>query len=740
MAKRIEKKKAAGRGISGKVSRKSLAKKGTTDVEVEEKRMRLKRDWFWGLLLLGSVLLTYQSVWHAGFIWDDDLLIAANPCVVGPLGLKEIWTTNAADICPLTITVFWVEHALWGLAPLPYHLVNVLLHGMCAILLWRVGRNLQIPGAWLGAALWALHPVQVESVAWIAETKNTLSGFFFLLAILFFVKKPGTGNKNDQSPNSWNDLLVLLFASLAMAAKSSAVTLPLVLCLCAWWREGRWNWINLIKVAPIFLVSLIIGSLSIWTQKLAGAGDPVLARSWPERLATAGDAVWFYLGKLVWPYPLITVYPRWEINVEEWYSYLPSLGVALLLFVLWFKRRSWFTSPFFIFVCFLATLLPVLGLANMNFFRYSFVADHFQYLASMGPLVLIGAGLSRFSAIVLPGKTWLQSILSAGLLLTLGTLSWQQVRVYENQETLWTDTLVKNPDCWVAHNGLGAAFFQKGQVDEAIGQFQKALEINPNYTEAHSNLGLAFLQKERTDEALEQFQKAMEISPRYFKAYGNLGNALLQKGRVDQAIEQYQKALKINPGHAETHNNLGNAFLQKGQAGEAMEQFRKALEIRPALADAHYNLGNIFAQKGNEDEAIKEFQKALEIDPGNARTHNNLGNALLRKGQATEAMEQFQKALQINPAFAEAHNNLGNALTQEKRTNEAMGQFQKALEINPALADAHYNLGNVLAHTGRIAEAMEQYKQVLKFKPDHAQARHNLEILQALPKAAPVKK
>jgi len=372
----------------------------------------LRRDWVWGVILILAVILAYQPVWHAGFIWDDDDHVTANPCIVGPLGFKEIWTTSYADISPLTRSTFWLEHALWGLAPLPYHLVNVLMHGACAVALWRVLKILRVPGAWLGAALWALHPVQVESAAWITETKNTQSGLFFLLSILFFVKWLGTKDLNKRIGGGGCYALTLVFAALAMASKSSTVILPVALCLCAWWIEGRWRWRNLARVIPVFVMSIAASALSIWTQKLhlATLTDPQWVRSWPERLVGAGDAVWFYLGKLLWPHPLITVYPRKEIDAGQWISYLPLLAVIVVLYILWLKRDSWSRPWFFIFAYFLAALLPVLGLFDNAIFRYSLVFDHFQYLASMGPLALAGAGMVTLANFVIPEKFWLRRI------------------------------------------------------------------------------------------------------------------------------------------------------------------------------------------------------------------------------------------------------------------------------------------------------------------------------------------
>ena len=442
MAKRSKKKKARSREIPSKVAESCPVAPPLPSM--------LSRDWLWGLILILGVILTYSPVWWAGFVWDDEFVVTANPVIIGPLGLKEIWTTSAADICPLTLTTFWFEHALWGLAPLPYHLMNVLLHGACAVLLWRVLRSLRVPGAWLGAALWALHPVQVESVAWITEMKNTESGLFFLVSILFFVK--WLKNLGGRTGGGWNYALTLIFAALAMASKSSTVILPVVLCSCAWWVEGRWHWRNLVKVGPIFLMSVAASALAVWTQKLqlATVPDPEGVRTWPERLVTAGDAAWFYLGKLIWPYPLITVYPRWQIDAGQWVAYLPLMAVIVVLFILWFKRQSWSRPWFFVFAYFLVALLPVLGLVDNAIFRASFVFDHLQYLAGMGPLALAGAGIVRLADFAIPGRPWLQSSLCAGLLLILGILSWQRTWVYESQEMLWADALTRNPNSWEA--------------------------------------------------------------------------------------------------------------------------------------------------------------------------------------------------------------------------------------------------------------------------------------------------
>jgi tetratricopeptide (TPR) repeat protein len=670
--------------------------------------------------------------------------------------------------------MFWVEHALWGLAPLPYHLVNVFQHAACAILLWRVLRGLQVPGAWLGATLWALHPLQVESVAWISEMKNTQSCVFYLLTILFFVRWLKKGE--TQKRGDWNYALTLIFAALAMASKSSTVVLPAVLCLCAWWMEGRWQWRHLMRLVPIFLMSAMAVAVTMWPQapKLAALADSQWARSWPERVATSGDVIWFYLGKLVWPHPLITVYPRWEIDASQWISYLPLLAVIVVLFILWLKRESWFRPCFFALSYFLVALSPFLGLIDQSFWRYSFVEDHLQYLAGMGPLALAGAGLIQFSAVAFPKKPWLQSSVCAGLLLVLGLLSWQRAWVYESRETLWTDTLAQNPNCWVGYNDLGLALSQKGQLDEAVAQYQKALEINPNYELAHNNIGEILFQKGQIDEAMAQYQKALEANPNCDLAHNNLGNVLFQKGQVEEAIIEYQKAFGINPNLAEAHSNLGNALSQKGQIDEAMAQYQKALEIDPNDAEAHNNLGNALVPRGQMEDAMAHYQKALEINPNYAEAHYNLGNALVqdgqveaaiiqyqkaveinpnyasalcnlgiafsRKGNVDEAIMQFQKALEINPKMVAAYYGLGVSLFQKGQLDKAIAQFRKALEINPNISQIHTNLANVLLQKGQVDEAIAQFQEVLRLNPNDKDAQNNLAKAQAMARQAPKSK
>lgn len=339
------------------------------------------------VVLVVLVVAAYLPVLSAGYIWDDDKHLTENVCIVGPAGFAGIWTTSEATYYPLVLTTFWVEHALWGLAPLPFHLVNVLVHAACALTLWQVLMRLRVPGAWLGAALWALHPVQVESVAWVTELKNTQSGLFYLLAIWSFLRW-----KASRATPSY--AAALIFAIAAILSKSSTVMLPVVLALAWIWEERRLAWREAVPLVPFLLISALASGWTIWEQQFhAGALGADWTLSVPQRVVIAGRDVWFYLGKLVWPHPLIFIYPRWEVDATSLTAYLPVVAAIAASIVLWLQRERWGRPALFTLAYFVASLFPVLSFFNVYYFRFSYVADHFQYLASMGPLALAGAAL-----------------------------------------------------------------------------------------------------------------------------------------------------------------------------------------------------------------------------------------------------------------------------------------------------------------------------------------------------------
>ena len=509
------------------------AKAASAGAAVQRPASHAGRNWLLGLILVAALFVVYApAVWHANFVWDDVTVVTTNPVIVGPLGLKEIWTTGAADLCPLTLTTFWVEHQLWGLAPLPYHLVNVFLQACCAILLWLVLRELQVPGAWLGAALWALHPVEVASVAWISEMKNTESGVFFLLSILFFVRWLKARDAGGQSGGGWNYACMVIFAALAMASKSSTVILPGVLCLCAWWVERRWQWRNLARVAADRADVRGVEHPANHDAK-QGAAEP---------RSSVGSDLASAVGRcrrcsLVLPRETVLATPT-DDDISAlaprypWFAYVPLLAVLVAFFVLWLKRDTWARSYFFIFAYFLLALLPVLGLVDSSIFRLSLVFDHFQYLASMGPVALAGAGIARLADAIGKQRHSLRFGLYAIALLTLGLLTQQQAQAYQTDETLFFPNESRNPSCWACYNILGKALLSSGRTQEAIAQYKKSIEIFPNNYQVHDDLGATLLAMGNVDEAIPHFYRALQLNPSYANAHYDLGNALMKRDRL----------------------------------------------------------------------------------------------------------------------------------------------------------------------------------------------------------------
>ena len=663
-------------------------------------------EWLLAALLALATFAAYERVRHAGFIWDDEMHLTQNPCIVGPLGLADIWTSRAARYFPLVLTTFWVEHAAWGLNPLPYHVVNVAMHAACALLLWRVLRLLGVRGALLGAALWALHPVQVESVAWVTELKNTQSCLFYLLAVLFFAKSL----KGTSGHGSLHYAASLGFAALAMASKSSTVVLPVVLGLCAWWLRGRIERRDLTKLAPMALMSVAASALSLWTQHLEGANAPSWTRGIPERVADAGRVFWFYLGKLAWPHPLVFIYPRWTSDPLAVLAYAATAAMVALLLVLWLRRRGVLRPVFFALSYFLVALAPVLGLLDQYFWRYSLVGDHFQYLASMGPLALAAAGLATALA---PVGRAAASAAGIALVAVLGYLSWSHSAAFLGPEALWRDTIARNPECWMAYNNLGASYLETGRPQEAADLFRKAIEARGDDAEAHLNLGNALIRLGRLRDAEAEYRAALAPDVNFDKAHNGLGDALLREGRAPEAAAEFDRALRLTPGFAEAEVNQGNALAAMGRVDEAIIHYRRAIALQPANIQAHSDLGAVLVGKGLPEEGAIEFQRALAIDPHFASALVNLGNVYLAAGRAQEASALYEKALSIAPDVAEAHSNLAAALIEMGRLDQAVAHCRRALELNPDYRPAHANLARALFKLGRLDEAETQFQQAM---------------------------
>jgi len=655
------------------------------------------------LLLMVAVVVVYWPALRGGFVWDDDAHISDNQTLRSLEGLWNIWFQPGAtcQYYPLSFTVFWAGYHLWGLNTFGYHLLTVLMHGVVAVLLWQVLKRLEVRAAWLAGAIFALHPVNVMSVAWMTELKNTLSGALILMSAWAYLRFAGLGvygKTTAQPAMGWRyGLWSLALFQLAMFAKTAVSFLPVTLLLLVWWKRERIIWRLVWPLPAMFGIALGMGLLTLHVEHLHGATGDEFQMGSLKRALVSGRSFWFYLGKLFFPYPLTFIYERWKINPMVWWQYVYPVATTVILGGSWFLRGRIGKGLFVALLHFYITTSMLVLVQVLYMMRYSYVSDHWQYFGCMSVFAVAAAGiaavLNRLGMWARPSGV----IMMAGLLLVLAMLSWRQCGMYANEETLLQTTISRNPDGPMAYYNLGLVYFQQGRLDEAILQYQKVLQFVPDETDAFNNLGSAFLQQGRLDEAVAYYQKALTIKPDSAATHYNLGNALFQQGRTDEAMAHYQRALAIDPGSPEAHYNLGNAFLQQGQMEAAAVQYRKALAIKPDYAEAHNNLGNVLIQQARVDEAIAHFQEAATLKPDYADAHNNLGSAFFQQGRMEEAVVHYQKALAIKPGDADVHNLLGNVLFQQGRTAEALSHYQKALAIKPDNADVLNKLAWVLA-------------------------------------------
>ena len=672
-------------------------------------------------LIILLTVVAYVPAMRGGFIWDDGLLISENRTVRASDGLYRFWfTTEAPDYYPLAWSLWWLEWRLWGDSTTGYHVVNVLLHAVNAVLVWIILRHLKIPGAWLAGLLFAVHPVNVATVAWISEQKNTLSMLFYAVAILLYLRFDEDGRWR------WYGLSLAAFL-LALLSKSAVVMLPVVLLGCVWWTRGKVRWKDFLRCGPFFGLSLVLGLVTIWFQyHQALGGYTIRAASFPSRLAAAGWVPWFYLYKALLPLNLTVIYPKWQIDASRWVSYLPGIILVGCLIVFWWRRKTWGRPLLFGLGYFVVMLFPVLGFFDQGFYQFSLVADHWQYCSIVGAIALsVAAGEMIFRRMG-EQRRCLGTVAGMAVLMVLAVATWRRGHVYADEETLWRDNVAKNPNAWLAHHNLGIALGQAGRIQEAIWHWEQALRIKPDYARTHYNLGIALGQVGKLADAIAHYEQALRIKLDYAEAHNSLGAALWQAGRIQEAIGHYEQALRIKPDYAEAHNNLGTVLAGQGRVSEAIAEYAAALRIKPDYADAHYNLGVALASQGRISEAIAEYAAALRIKPDHAEAHHDLGIVLAGQGRVEEAIAEYRASLRIKPDNVEARNNLGVALASQGRVSEAIAEYAAALRIKPDYAEAHYDLGVAFEQEGRIQEAVGHFEQALRIKPDYAEAQNRL--------------
>jgi tetratricopeptide (TPR) repeat protein len=687
------------------------------------------------LLIAAACVAAYWPCLHGGLLWDDDAHVTAAR-LLAPGGLRDIWLRLGAtqQYYPVVHTAFWAENHLWGRAPLGYHLANVFLHALSACLfahaLCALRRGAGRPGApeWLAAAVFALHPVCAESVAWISEQKNTLSLALYLLCALTYLKFDRTGRWR------WYAAASLLFA-LALLAKSVTATLPFALLLVLGYREGRVPWRRSAPLVPWAAAAAAAGILTAWVERtLIGASGSDFGLGAPQRLVLAARATWFYLGKDLWPTGLMFIYPRWNVTTGwPWLASLAALAAAAA--ALWMLRR-WSAAPLTAFLFFVGSLFPALGFVNVYPFRFSFVADHFQYIACLGIIALVAAGGLRLalSGTRTRARSAALACLCAAVLASLGFLTRLQAAHYADGETLYRAALASNPSAWMAENNLGVALMDRARYPEAAARFRSAIRLKADYADAHNNLGNALTKTPGSGaEALAEFREAIRLDPGMSQARANLGHELASSGSgLAEAESQLRAVLAAHPGdpeYAQAHADLG-AVLAAGPAGlgPALAEFEEAVRLNPNLAPAWNSYGVALARAGRPAEAAPKLARALELQPQEGAVHNNLGGVLSQLGRDREAIAQYREAIRLGPSSSGAHLNLGRELRRAGRDDEALAELEEAARLDPGSAPARSSLGSLLYAKGRTAAALHEFSDAVRLDPSSASFRNNLGI------------
>jgi len=671
-------------------------------------------------LLVILVFGVFGQTLHFDFVnYDDNLYVNKNPMVskgLSPGGIGWAFTHIVAGHWhPLTVIVLMIESQIFGLSPGGFHFGNVLLHAAGAVFLFLLLRELTgyIWRSGFVAATFAIHPLRAQSVAWISECKDVLSGMFFMLTLMAYVRyarRPGLHARYA---------VVMVMFGLGLMSKPMLVTVPCVLLLLDWWPLGRLRAMSqlpglLWEKFPLFALSALSSMAAVLALKSGTA--PIYTHPGNALISYAA-----YLGKLIYPVDLVAVVPIPDAGYPGWEEFGAILLLAALTAGAYFYRRE---KPFLLvgWLWYLGMLVPVIGLMQTQDQAY---ADRYTYLPTIG-LWIGGTWAAADWAGRMRGRRLALKIAGLAILGALAITCWRQTRYWRDSMTLWTHTLDCTQDNAQAHENLGLALMDAGRIDEAIAEMRTAIGINPRDPLTLNLLGETLMRGHHVEEALEQYQAALQILPTYEDTHFNIGNALKAEGRMESAIAEYQAALRLDPADGEAHTNLGSAYLAEGRPKEALAEAREGARLEPGLGAAHNILGSALLAAGQTQEAIAQYRQALQIDPKDVDFHGNLGEALLRAGEANPAIAEFNEALRINPANADVHYNLGNALLQMGQFDQAIAQYRAALQIDPRYATAHGNLGLAFFQQGQIEKATAEFREAVRIDPQYGNAHANL--------------
>ncbi len=620
-----------------------------------------------GILALGLLVgIGYlPAMLWGGFVWDDSIITDAPP-IRELSGLWQIWFSPGAlkmwegHYWPLVYSTFWLEHKLWGFAPAGYHVVNVLLHLVNTLLLWRLIARLDISGAWIIAAAFAIHPLHVESVAWVIDRKDLLSTLFYLAAFSAYTRFVAT---RDPRPY----FLALFLFALGMLCKSIVVTLPLALSIYHWWQQGRVTGADVFRLIPFFAVGLFI---ALADASFYRSNEVIsFGYSFLERVLIAARVLWFYAGKLLWPTGLAVVYPRWEIDVADPLAWAHVAAAGAVVASLYVFRHRIGRGPLACLLFFAVTLSPVLGFVDFGYMQFSFVADRYQYLAGIGVLLaVIGAAAHGVGQ---RAGAWQKIALAvaAGALCAMGVLTWRQSGIYRDKVTFWSHVSAHNPTAPIAAYNLGTAFSEVGRLDEAEEHLHHALTRDPGHENALQNLGSVLVRMSRNDEAVETYRRLVEIDPRNPAAHSGMGIALYYLGRTDEALQSVDRALAIDPNFQEAltnrkgmpqvkaHADAGVAFMARGKFDDAEKHLRYVLKIDPKYTIALQNLALLQLKRQRYDEALEHYRRLVELNPDNAAAHSGMGIALYHSGNVEDALASLDRALALDPTLEDVRAN-----------------------------------------------------------------------------------
>jgi tetratricopeptide (TPR) repeat protein len=633
-----------------------------------------------GIALFLITLLTYIPSMTNGFIWDDPSYVVDNPTLKseGAWGNAEnlwrIWTDVQAtpQYYPMVHSSFWVEARLWGThTAAGYHVDNILLHALAAVLLWRALLSIGVPWPWLVAAIFAVHPVMVESVTWVTERKNVLSIVFYLLAFRAYRRSGlltdagAPGVHPGLYSNSWYLRSLGLFV-LALLSKTVTCSLPAAILLVIYWKRGRISWANVKPLLPMFAIGLVLAGITSHLEATrVGASGPDFQWSPIDRMLIAGHAICFYAGKLIWPHPLMFMYPHWNLHVDQARQLMYPLIAVTVVALLWATGKWLGRGPLVAVLFFIGTLTPALGFVNVYPMRYSFVADHFQYLASIGIIALFTAALhslaKRGASAAGPRLELIASLL---ILSPLIVLTWRQQHIYKDAYTLWQNTIEQNHNCWMAHVNLARYFENKGEQTQAIEQSEKAQQLAPEEADTNYDLGIARFNQQRWIEARRCFEAAIRCDPTWPPPWCDLARLLWEHfdKPEDQAeaVAAAHKALSVRPGAnlPDAHYVLGRAAESYGDFTTACDEYRKTLALNEKDVYAHFHAGFCLLQLHRYRESINELKKVLDLRPNDTGAMVYLADAKAAINEPAEAMAYYQKALSIDPKLPAARDGI----------------------------------------------------------------------------------